>query len=216
MLLLGLKDIDCAASLKASNFHFIANVVNVEICSEGICYAMDGIIDHELLFLLDMLFAMILWHWPRHVVSHQIHLVQLIDVSTSLSHLHERKWFESTSPLFVAVANISNILAHLESLPMCSRCSLLLLFHELSNVSVVPDCSMTVVLDRFLELMDEIVVVDYGYYIFIHFCHIFQLLSQMLQSSWLVLENTAVTVELGEKSGCTDVLASTFFPSFLT
>ena len=158
MLLLGLEDVDCTVLLEGFitvNFHLVADVVNVEVCSESVSDAVDSILDHELFLLLDVLFAMILWHRSSHVIAHQVHLIELLHVPTSLLHLQQCERSEACSPRPVAVANIGDIPAHLASLPMRSWCSLLLLFHELSDMGVVPDSSMAVVLERFLELVDE-------------------------------------------------------------
>ena len=157
MLLLGLEDVDCTVLLEAfitANFHLVADVVYVEVCGEGISDAVDCILDHELFLLLDVLFAMILWHRSSHVIAHQVHLIELLHVPASLLHLQQCERSEAGSSLPVAVANIGDIPAHLTSLPMRSWCSLLL-FHKLSDMGVVPDSSMAVVLERFLELMDQ-------------------------------------------------------------
>jgi len=81
-------------------------------------------------------------------------------------------------------------------------------------MGVVPDSSMSVVLERFLKLADESIMADYRYNIFSDSCHILQLFSQMSQSSRLVLENAAVAVELCKKSHSVNVLAPASCPNF--
>ncbi len=122
---------------------------------------MDSIFDHELFLLLDVLLAVILRHRSSHVIAHQVHLIELLHVPASLLHLQQCERSKADSPFSVAVANIGDILAHLASLPMCSWCSLLLLFHELSDMGVVPNSSVSVVLESFFELVNESIMANH-------------------------------------------------------
>ena len=215
MLLLGLEEVDCAVPLEAivtAHFHLIADVVHVEVCGEGIGDAVDSVLDHEPFLLLDVLLVVILRHRSSHVVAHQVHLIELLHVPASLLHLQQCERSEAGSSLPVAVANIGDIPAHLTSLPMRSWCSLLL-FHKLSDMGVVPDSHMLIILECFLELMDQQIMVEHCYKILINSSNIFEIGADINQSSRLSLKYGGVAVQLCHKTLSADVLAFTPRPN---
>lgn len=162
-----MKDVDGVAILKPSplvsfcDLHLKSDVVHIEISSESVSNAVDGVVDHEFILLGKMLLLVISWHCLAHVVLHQVHRVNLLAINTPFAHLQHGKWAELPSPSFISVLHVCDVLSHFPGFPMCSWGTLSLLLYHRSDMGHVPYGSIGVVLEGLLELMNESFMIEH-------------------------------------------------------
>ena len=96
---------------------------------------------------------------------------------------------------------------------MSSRRSFFHLLHHRSDMCHVPDSHMLIILECFLELMDQQIMVEHCYKILINSSNIFEIGADINQSSRLSLKYGGVAVQLCHKTLSADVLAFTPRPN---